>query len=309
MRICNGFYKREDKDILNTLTDAKIAAECIQRELNSKKYFPKNPRNRIWTLEEFRFLKDNWGKMSKKEIAEALNRSMASVGVKAHRIGLKNYYVYSEEITLNQLHRIIYKANMHSSDVGAVWESYQMPFDRTIACKTAAFRTIKISDFLQWLEQNKRVINLYLTEEGCFGVDEPEWLKEKRIADKKAAEYGPHNREWTAEEEAKLIELVNSQKYGYRDISIALKRTEGAIKRRMLKLKLKKRPLREGTHNMWKDAEIQTVRDLWLKGYQSCIIAEYLPGRSALSINGLLERYKYFGDPPRKNQIKKNKEK
>lgn len=301
MKVFNGFYKREDKEFLNQVTDLKIASECIKRKIYKNHGSKKHPK---WTMEEFEFLKNNWGKLSKKEIAEKLNRDVRSVSIKANRIGLKNYFVYSEEITLNQLHRIIYKTNMHSSYTGQVWESYQMPFNRTIPCQKAAFRTIKISDFLMWLEQNKRVINLYLTDEGCFGVDEPEWLKEKRKADKRAAVYGPHNREWTPEENEKLVELVNSQKYGYREISIILKRTEGALKRQMLKLKLKNRPIKADNHNMWKAEEIEIVRDLWLKGYQSCIIAEDLPGRSALSINGLLERYGYFGEPPRKNQIR-----
>lgn len=306
MRKFRNYYKREDKDALNQITELKIGYEVLKRAINKKK---RDTKKRVWTIEEYNFLKDNWGKLSKKEIAAHLNRSIQSVSLKATRIGLFNYFVYSEEITLNQLHRIIYKANIHSSDVGYIWESYQMPFNRTVPCKEAAYRTIKMSDFLKWFEQNKRVINLYLTEEGCFGVEEPEWLKIKRIADKKAAVYGPHNRKWTSAENAKLIKLVNSQKYGYREISITLKRTEGAIKRQMLKLKLEKRPLREGTHNMWKETEIETVRDLWLKGYQSCVIAEYLPGRSALAINGLLERYQYFGEPPRKNQVEKRNKK
>ncbi len=105
------------------------------------------------------------------------------------------------------------------------------------------------------------------------------------------------------EEDATLKAMVNSQKYGYREISIKLKRTEGAIKRRMLDLKMEKRPPKAENHNFWKQKEIDIVRDLWLKGYQTCIIAEYI-NRSALSINGMLERHQYFGDPPRKNQTR-----
>ena len=300
MKVFNGFYKREDKEFLNQMTDLKIASECIKRKIYKNHGNKKHPK---WTMEEFEFLKNNWGKLSKQEIAEKLNRSFSSVYIKAARIGLKNYFVYSEEITLNALYKMIYK-RCCDTEILHKLQSYSIPINKNIPCKNKAFRTIKIADFLEWFEQNKRVIDLSLTDEGCFGVDEPDWLKEKRNADKKAAAYGPHNRKWTPEENEKLINLVNSQKYGYRDISIILKRTEGALKRQMLKLKLEKRPLREGTHNMWKEKEIEIVRDLWLKGYQSCIIAEDLPGRSALSINGLLERYGYFGEPPRKNQIR-----
>ena len=299
MKIFRDFYSKADKEMLNEITDLKIISQCLSREVHLK---IKDTKQRIWTIEEYQFLKDNWGKLSKKEIAEKLKRSLNTVNVKACRIGLKDYFIYSEEITLNNLHKMIYHRDSDSYTV-YVWQSYQMPIKSTKPCKDATYKTIKIADFLSWFEQNKRVINLCLSDEGCFGVDEPDWLKEKRNADKRAAAYGPHNRKWTAEETNTLIKMVNSQKYGYREISIALKRTEGAIKRRMLDIKLEKRPIKAENHNKWKQEEIDKLRDLWLKGYQSCIIAEYI-NRSALSINGMLERHQYFGDPPRKNQTR-----
>lgn len=303
MRIFNGFYKREDKDFLNQMTDIKIASEILTRKIKSQKWHVKDPNKREWTLEELQFMKDNWGKLSKKQIAENLNRGYQGLIIKAGRIGLKNYFVYSEEVTLNHLYRLITGGqDLHGYELG-ILTRYGLPYDYSTPCKTAAYRSIKISDFLEWFENNKRVINLCNSEEGCFGVDEPKWLKIKRKADKRAAAYGPHNRKWTPEEDAKLTEMVNSQKYGYREISITLKRTEGALKRRMVDLKMEKRPPKAYNHNMWTEKEINKVRKMWLQGFQSCIISEYLPGRSALAINGLLERHKYFGDPPLKYKL------
>lgn len=299
MRVYRGFYTKEDKEALSSLTDNKILLECVTRKMNLLKI---DNKARIWTKEEYDILKANWGKLSKAEIAKMLNRSVAAVKCKSHRIGLREYFVYSEEITLNQLGHILFKRNIDSYTIG-IWTRYKMPFKKVITCENDDMKVITIADFLEWLEQNKKVINLSNTEQGCFGVDEPDWLIEKRIADKKAAAYGPHNKVWTPEEDEKLKELVESQKYGYREISIILKRTEGALKRRMLDLKLEKRPPKAYNHNMWKDEEIQIVKDLWLKGYQSCIISEYLPNRSALAVNGILERHKYFGDPPLKYKL------
>ena len=99
-----------------------------------------------------------------------------------------------------------------------------------------------------------------------------------------------------------MIELVSSQKYGYREISIILKRTEGALKRKMLDLKLDKRPIKADNHIPWTKEEISIVKRLWLKGYKSMVIAEYV-NRSALAINGLLERNLYFNDPPLKYKL------
>jgi hypothetical protein len=299
MKINRGFYKKQDREILDTLTDLKIAKAVLARKINKKK---RDNKARIWTLEEYEFLKSNWGKLSKEEIAKKLDRSLSAVDVKAFKIGLKDYFIYFEEITLNELHRLIYGGkNLHSYTLG-IWERYKIPYRRTITRQEHEKRAIPINDFLKWFENNKRVIDLSRTEEGFLGIEEPEWLKEKRIADKKASVYGPHNKVWTKEEDLKFIELVNSQKYGYREISIILKRTEGALKRRMLDLKIEKRPPKAYNHNSWTQEELSTVKDLWLKGYQSCVIAEYI-NRSALAINGILERYKYFGDPPLKFKL------
>lgn len=301
MKAIRGFYKREDKDILQDLTDKKILLNCLTRKINLHK---RDNKSRIWTKEECEFLKNNWGKLGKAEIATVLDRSVTAVCSQAFRIGLKQYFIYSEEITLNELHKILFKCDTDSYTIG-IWERYGMPFKRIIPKETQEIRAIKISDFFVWFAEHKRVIDLSQTDEGCFGIDEPDWLKEKRQADKRASAYGPHNKKWTAAEDEKLKELVNSQEYGYREISVILKRTEGSLKRRMIDLKLKKRPPKAYNHNMWTDAEIEIVKDLWLKGYRSCIISEYLPNRSALAINGLLERHKYFGDPPLKFKLKK----
>lgn len=299
MKINRGFYKKQDREILNTLTDLKIAKAVLARKINKKK---RDNKARIWTLEEYEFLKSNWGKLSKEEIAKKLDRSMNAVATKANIIGLKDYFIYSKEITLNELFRLLFGGrNLDSYDFG-ILKRYGIPYKKIITNKEFATRTILLDDFLKWFENNKRVIDLSRTEEGFLGVEEPEWLKEKRIADKKASVYGPHNKVWTKEEDLKLTELVNSQKYGYREISIILKRTEGALKRRMLDLKLEKRPLRADKHTPWTKEELQTVKDLWHKGYKSCVIAEYI-NRSALAINGLLERYKYFGEPPLKFKL------
>lgn len=54
------------------------------------------------------------------------------------------------------------------------------------------------------------------------------------------------------------------------------------------------RPLRADPHaKKWTESEKQLVRDMYLKGFKSCIIAEYI-NRSAISIQGFIERNKYF---------------
>lgn len=292
MKLKRNAYNRNDKEKLQELTSCKILIECTQRAINKIKH---NTKTRIWTKEEYEFMAQNWGKLSKKEIAEKLNRSLKSVNVKAERIGLKNYFIYSEEMTLNSLYQLIYKRNIDSYTV-AIWGKYNIPISKTAPNNTLEMKTIKLSDFLEWFKNHIRLVDLTFSDEYCFGPDEPEWIKEKRKADKRAAAYGLHNKVWTKEEDATLISMLKEHKYGYREISVILKRTEGAIKRRLRDLKIKEHPIKAPNHNKWTNEEIEIVKDLYLKGYKSCVIAEEI-NRSALAINGLLERHKYFGVP------------
>ena len=267
--------------------------KTIRKRLNYKDY-----RNNEWTQEEFKFLKENWGKMSVKDISKNINRSVCAIKSIAARLGLKDFFIYSSKITLNYLHYKIYHRNMDSYTLG-IWKRYNMPFDKSVKVECYEYLTITIENFIKWLKVNKRLIDLSLTEEGFLNIDEPDWMKEKRIADKKAAVYGPHNKVWTIKEDNQLKKLI-SQKYSYRDISIKLKRTGGAVKRRIHDLKLTEKPPKAYNHNKWTSQEIDLVKNMWLKGYKTCVIQEYLENRSDLAINGLLERYKYFDDPPLK---------
>lgn len=90
-------------------------------------------------------------------------------------------------------------------------------------------------------------------------------------------------------EDALLTQMLDAYRYSYREISIRLKRTEGALKRRMGDLGLKQRPLRADNHNPWTDEETEILMDLYYKGYVAEVMAEKIP-RSALAINGKIER-------------------
>lgn len=280
---------------------ARLSANVLQLKeaiRNKKNYKSIATKKRNWTSAEHQFLIDNWGRMSHIEIAEHLNRSISSIKCRAAKLNLKNYFYYSDEVTLNWLHRVIFSGRELESYTYGIWCRYKIPFTTTVASEKLAYRTIRLKDFFAWLKENKRVIDLKECNEGCFGVKEPSWLKEKRKADKLAAEYTT-SRFWTKEENLLLTKLVDEQVLGYREISVILKRTEGSLKRRMLALGLTKRPIRKPPHSPWSKEQIKIVKKLWLKGYQSVVIAEYVD-KSALAINGILERYEYFGDPPLK---------
>lgn len=245
-------------------------------------------QNRRWTLSEIDYLKDKWGDVSIKGIAIKLHRTVNAVKIKAQKLHLTRMTDWGEYITFNQLFNIINGKQGIGKDFKRL-EKAGFPLQyQTIV--TQKVKVVYMDKFWRWFEKNKHLIDLKNTQKMDFCY-EPEWVDEKRRADKRAAEY--KKTPWTEAEDKRLISLLQDLRYGYREISILLKRTEGAIKRRMLDLNIRIRPLRADNHTPWTEDEIATVKKLYLKGYKSCIIAEYV-NRSALAINGLLERHKYF---------------
>ena len=257
-----------------------------------------------WTYSEECFLHENWGELNIKTIAKRLNRSIEAVKLKAQRLKLKAWAPSHECITLNQFHILMFGRCLESYTF-AIWKREGLPIKK-VKKINKTYLMIDFEQFIEWYKNHLTVIDISRTKDGDFGV-EPDWLKEKRKADKMAAAY--RMRSWTKQEDERLKTLLKTYRYGYREISIMLKRTEGSLKRRMNDLKIMERPLRADNHNPWKGSEIEKVRSLHLKGYKSVVIAEFV-NRSALAINGLLERHKYFGKPPLKggNSINPDKE-
>lgn len=243
--------------------------------------------NKTWTYQEVQYLKENWGAVSIKSLARKLHRSVNAIKIKAYKVGLWRMIHAGEYITFNQLMSMIHGKNYGYDDKKLMKAGFPIDYQQVVENKV---KVVYMHKFWKWFEKNKHLIDISKTTRLTFGY-EPEWVAEKRKADIRAAEY--KKTPWTSIEDNRLISLLQSYRYGYREISIMLKRTEGAIKRRMIDLKIPYRPLRADNHDPWTDSEIETVRSLYLKGYKSCVIAEYV-NRSALAINGLLERHKYF---------------
>lgn len=271
----------------NIIPDDKAPSAPVKKLKKITEKKEKTPPPGWWQKNEVEYLKEHWGAMPIPEIAKNINKSVNAVKLKAGKIGLKRFIHSGEYITYNQLMLLI------NSVQGGWYDTKILKAGFPLRYKAAVNQQVKVvymNEFWAWFENNKQLIDLSRTHNGTFGY-EPEWVDEKRKADKRAAQY--KTTPWTPAEEKLLTELLQELKWGYREISIKLKRSEGAIKRRMLDLNIKLRPLRADNHVPWTEDEINKVKDLYLKGYKSCIIAEYI-NRSALAINGLLERHKYF---------------
>lgn len=242
--------------------------------------------NKKWTFEECSYLEDKWGVLSIPTIAATLGRTVNAVKVKAQKMELGRHLHCGTEITLNELANALGKGKSYSWLLNR-WTRNGLPikYKKSI---NKRYRVIDIDDFWKWAEFHRDIIDFSKFEINMLGK-EPEWVNEKRRADIAAARY--KRTPWTTEDDNNLISLLNSYKYSYRDISERLRRTEGAIKRRVLDLGLKQRPLKADNNRLWKEDEVKLLINLRNKGYSPEVISERFGGtRSALAIRGKLER-------------------
>lgn len=240
-----------------------------------------------WTTEEIEYLESSWGHVSIPRIASHVGRSENAVKIKAHKIGLTRHLHSGEYITLNQLMKALGRGNVHTYTLISWVESRGLPIKKKKSVNRS-YRVIYLDDFWKWAKEYRTFIDFTKVERNILGK-EPEWVKEQRKADELFAEYKP--RKWTAQEDSLLSSMLETFKYSYRDISIRLKRTEGAIKRRMLDLNIKQRPLKADNYTPWTEEETAILIDMLGGGYKAEVIAEYID-RSALAIKGKVERMK-----------------
>jgi len=235
-----------------------------------------------WPKEQVKYLEAAWGRTSLPTIAKNIDRSVNAVRLKARRIGLGRHLHSGDMITLNQLAKA---AGKDYSAIREIWIPNGLPFQYIKSIKRR-YKVIDIDNFWEWAKEHRNLIDFSKVEENILGK-EPYWVKEQRKADFLARKY--KKSAWAPEEEVMLIQLLNTYRYGYREISQRLNRTEAAIKRRMYDLGIKQRPIRADNHTPWTDEEVDILLDMKEKGYSYEIIAEKI-GRSALAVRGKVER-------------------
>jgi hypothetical protein len=303
----------EEIDLLTSLyneTPIHIIAEKLNKSAHSvsqKALRLGLKSNRFWTNEEEIYLQDKWGIISIKGIAKSLGKSIQSVKLKAQRMGLGDARFSYEGITLNQLSKAInisYGILTHWVDL------YDFPARKKVFAISNKVLVVQYKDFWKWAEKNRQMLDFTRIEKGILGP-EPVWVESKRNADliKKRKIKKSVNDPWTEEEENILKGMLNAYKYTYPEIAQRLNRSEGAIKRRILDLGLKARPIRLPNHTKYTPQEVELIVSLFDKGHCLEDIASRI-NKSALGIRGKLERmgYKFRNGVPFKKEQKSDKE-
>ena len=239
---------------------------------------------RQWTDADVEYLEDSWGVVSIGTIAKNLNKSVNAVIIKAQKLDLGPFLDSGDYLTLNQLMMQLKGKQGHQYTIDN-WIRLGLPVKKRRVVNKS-FQIIYVDDWWDWAEQNLNMIDLSGLEPLALGA-EPAWVESKRNADIEKTYFKTES--WTSAEDAALKTLLNSYQYNYRELSLRLRRTEGAIKRRMIDLNIKTRPLKMNNHNPWTEHETNNLIDLYNQGHSASTMANYID-RSAQACSGKVER-------------------
>lgn len=278
-----GVLRIEDMELDRTLKGIYSKARVLGLGPN------RATKKKTWVKKDLDYLMDSWGAVSIKTIAKNLNRSESAVKQKAGGLGLGPFLDAGDYITINQLMSVLRGVSVSNNGYSYTtkqWIDKGLPFKKR-KVGACSFKIIYLQDWWDWAEENSTIIDFSELEPLALGK-EPKWLEEKRRADiEKKLQF--KSTPWTKEEDRRLRQMLNLYKYSYRELSLELKRTEGAIKKRVVDLGIKARPLRMPNHNPWTEEEIETLIDLYHKGYCHNNMPNYIP-RSAQACRGKIER-------------------
>ena len=240
--------------------------------------------NKSWTKEEVEYLMDSWGSTSIPTIAKKLNRSNGGVRQKSKKIGMGAFLDSGEYISLNQL-MILLRGTKGRTYTINQWRDKGMPV-KTKRVENSSFKVLYLKEFWNWAEINRTLIDFSKLEPLILGA-EPEWLLQQRRADIENKFY--KKSPWTDADDYQLTRLLGEYRFSYRELSLKLMRTEGAIKRRVIDLNIKARPIKMTNHNFWTEKETKILIELYHKGHTHNTMANYIE-RSAQACSGKVER-------------------
>lgn len=238
---------------------------------------------RFWTESDVDYLEENWGKLSVGTIAKKLGRTVDSIQIKAHKIGLGSWIDCSEYMSFNQLMKTL----GYSTFGGFKEPLLARKFPIRLRCiNTSVFAFVDIDEFWKWAEKNQGFFDFSRLEVGALGK-EPDWVKAKRRSDTKAR--GKRKTPWTKCDDELLRSLLKAYRYPIDEIASRLGRSEAAVKSRILSLGLKERPIKREIHQ-WTEEELQTALRMWGEHAGYAEISRVL-GVSESAIRSKIERH------------------
>lgn len=245
---------------------------------------------RNWTAEEIEYLMAAWGNVGVKQIAKHLSRTIGSIINKVRRLELGAFFDNGEKyVTLSYLTRSISGSSSNSKYIKISWAKNRGLPLHTICRQKNKYDVVYLDEFWIWAYKNRSFLDFSKFEKYQLGP-EPEWVDIKRRADirhKQNFITSP----WTITEDQKLKNALKENKYGFKELSLMLNRTEGAIQRRICDLGIKERPVKADNHIKWTQEEFALLGDMIKSGFKYEEISRKI-NRSVKAIRGrVFEHY------------------
>lgn len=240
-----------------------------------------------WTSEELTHLDEQWGSKSIAAIARNLGRSINAVKLKASRKGLGSHLHSGDCITFYELLKTL-------GQTGGYKDRLNICQDRGLKLKkhkvnNCSFRVVDIEDFWEFAEKNRELFDFSRFEKNTLGI-EPEWVDIKRREDvKKNALIKQPEERWTESEDRELLRLLKMFRYGYAELEEKLRRTSGAIQKRIIDLGLKERPIKADNHKKWTTEQKSRLVEMILNGSSYTVISRCI-GKSSKAVRGYVGR-------------------
>ena len=241
-------------------------------------------RGKNWTKAEESYLAESWGTVSLDGLCEHLGRSRNAIKIRAFRLGLGAFWDAGEYVTLNQLLPALGYGQSAGSYTSVSWvQNRGLPVHRK-KCGDSTARVVYLHEFWEWAEKYRSFLDFSKMEPLSLGK-EPEWVTEQRRHDCQSFTLQRKD-PWSRLEDEQLIYLVKQQRYGYKELSERLRRSCGAIQRRLLDLGVKDRPVRKSPHDSrWTEADFRILADGIREGMSYMAIGQII-GKSEKAIRG-----------------------
>lgn len=229
----------------------------------------------MWTKEEEAFLHENWGVQTLTYIANSLKRKETAIRARAYVLGLGDsksagglYYTPPEVAELIGVNTTtIYN-----------WIDKKILKARRKKLINKLYYQISGENLIEFLRENTDKWDSRNLKEYALGC-EPDWLKEKRKKDRGKK---IRNKNWTNEEDAKLINYIEIG-YSMEEIAKRLNRTKNAIHARSQRLRKQNRLKPTKIMLYWTEEEIEMMLEMEKQGLTDEEIAIEL-GRERIHI-------------------------
>lgn len=235
-----------------------------------------------YTAEEIEYIEEKWGNVSIQSMAKHLQRTPEAVRQKALKIGLGGFLENGDRyLTKHQLFQALGLGGGGYRYFSWI-QNRELPTHK-IKRLNQTFEVVYIDEFWKWAEKNQSFLDFSSFEKWSLGP-EPKWVEKKRSRD-----FERHrnfkNSPWTKQEDEKLKKLLKEFKYSYMELSQILKRTTGAIQRRICELGLNERPIKADNHIKWTSEQYQLLGEMIKSGSNYEEMSEVI-GKSSKAIRG-----------------------